>query len=118
MLQMVRHINKDWQRACRRNRRHVLYLSPRQRGARIRLVHQSRVSRAPPALTAGNAGKNKPSTVAGLSALPGDPFTDYLLGSDNIRVQSDQALRGADYSSIKQTERTYGFMISITKRSA
>jgi photosynthetic reaction center cytochrome c subunit len=114
MLQMVRYINKDWRAhvgetgvtcyTCHRGQpvpEYRWFINPGQSSAT--------------GLIAGNAGKNKPSTVAGLSALPGDPFKDYLLGSDNIRVQSDQALRGADYSSIKQTERTYAFMISITQ---
>jgi photosynthetic reaction center cytochrome c subunit len=114
MLQMVRYINKDWRAhvgktgvtcyTCHRGQpvpEYRWFINPGQSSAT--------------GLIAGNAGKNKPSIVAGLSALPGDPFKDYLLGSENIRVQAGQALRGTDYQSIKQTERTYAFMISITQ---
>jgi photosynthetic reaction center cytochrome c subunit len=114
MLAMVRHINKDWRQhvgstgvtcyTCHRGHpvpEYRWYINPGQSSTT--------------GLIAGNAGKNKPSTVAGLSALPGDPFSAYLLGSENIRVQATQALRGSDYSSIKQTERTYAFMISIAE---
>ena len=114
MLEMVRHINKDWRShvgatgvtcyTCHRGQpvpEYRWYINPGQS--------------AEGGLIASNAGKNKPSTVAGLSALPGDPFTPYLLGSENIRVQATQALRGTDFSSIKQTERTYAFMISVAE---
>jgi photosynthetic reaction center cytochrome c subunit len=114
MLQMVRHINRDWRShvgetgvtcyTCHRGQpvpEYRWYINPGQSSAT--------------GMIAGNAGKNKPSTVAGLSALPGDPYKDYLLGSENIRVQATQALRGSDFSSIKQTERTYAFMISVAQ---
>jgi photosynthetic reaction center cytochrome c subunit len=114
MLQMVRHINKDWRShvgdtgvtcyTCHRGQpvpEYRWFINPGQSSET--------------GLIASNAGKNKPSTVAGLSALPADPFSAYLLGSENIRVQATQALRGTDFSSIKQTERTYAFMISVAE---
>jgi photosynthetic reaction center cytochrome c subunit len=57
------------------------------------------------------AGKNYVSPVAGFASLPYDPFTPFLEGNANVRVQSEQALPGADNSSIKQTDWTYSLMI-------
>jgi photosynthetic reaction center cytochrome c subunit len=114
MLQMVRYINSDWKDhvgltgvtcyTCHRGNavpQHVWFIDP----------GQSSTS----GLIAGNAGKNKPSTVAGLSSLPNDPFTMYLLGDQNIRVQSTTALPVADRSSIKQTDATYSLMIHMSE---
>jgi photosynthetic reaction center cytochrome c subunit len=66
-------------------------------------------------LIAGNAGKNKPSATAGLTGLPYDPFTMYLLADNNIRVVSTSALPDADHSSIKQTDATYALMINMSE---
>jgi photosynthetic reaction center cytochrome c subunit len=60
------------------------------------------------------AGKNVVSTVAGYSSLPYDPFTPFLEGNANVRVQSTQALPGADDHSIKQTDWTYALMIHFS----
>jgi len=66
-------------------------------------------------LIAGNAGKNKPAPAIGLTALPYDPFTRFLLGDANIRVISNDALPDGNRSSIKQTDSTYALMISISQ---
>jgi photosynthetic reaction center cytochrome c subunit len=57
------------------------------------------------------AGKNHPSVAANGSSLPLDPFTPFLEHDANIRVQSEAALPGTDYQSIKQTDWTYALMI-------
>jgi photosynthetic reaction center cytochrome c subunit len=114
MLQMVRHINEDWKShvaatgvtcyTCHRGNavpQNVWYINPGQSGDS--------------GLTAGNAGKNSPSSVAGLSSLPYDPYTAYLLEDKNIRVIANDALPGSDHSSIKQTDRTYALMISMSQ---
>ncbi len=112
MLQMVRHINTDWKDhvngtgvtcyTCHRGNavpQYVWFTSP----------GESSTS----GLIAGNAGKNKPSI--GLSALPYDPFTMYLLNDKNIRVISTTALPQDDKSSIKQTDATYALMIHMSE---
>jgi photosynthetic reaction center cytochrome c subunit len=114
MLQMVRHINEDWKShvagtgvtcyTCHRGNavpQNVWFTNPGQSGDS--------------GLTAGNAGKNTPSSVAGLSSLPYDPYTAYLLEDKNIRVIANDALPGSDHSSIKQTDRTYALMISMSQ---
>ncbi len=114
MLQMVRHINSDWTShvaktgvtcyTCHRGNavpQNVWFINP----------GESSTS----GLIAGNAGKNKPNSVAGLSALPYDPYTPFLLGDKNIRVIANDALPGGDRSSIKQTDYTYALMISMSQ---
>ena len=114
MIQMVRHINEDWKShvaatgvtcyTCHRGNavpKNVWFINP----------GESSTS----GLIASNAGKNMPSTVAGLSSLPYDPYTPYLLEDKNIRVIANDALPGGDHSSIKQTDRTYAFMISMSQ---
>jgi photosynthetic reaction center cytochrome c subunit len=64
-------------------------------------------------IIAGNAGKNSPSI--GLTSLPYDPFTEYLLGDRNIRVISTTALPDSDHSSIQHTDATYALMISMSQ---
>jgi photosynthetic reaction center cytochrome c subunit len=114
MLQMVRHINEDWKPhvaatgvtcyTCHRGNavpQNVWFINPGESNET--------------GLIADNAGKNKPSSVAGGSSLPYDPYTAYLLEDKNIRVIANDALPGGDHSSIKQTDRTYAFMISMSQ---
>ncbi len=114
MLQMVRHINSDWKDhvgktgvtcyTCHRGNavpQYVWFTNPGES--------------AETGLIAGNAGKNKPSSGVGLTSLPYDPFTEYLLGDRNIRVISTTALPDADHSSIQHTDATYALMMSISQ---
>jgi photosynthetic reaction center cytochrome c subunit len=114
MLEMTRHINSDWTShvaqtgvtcyTCHRGNavpQNVWFTNP----------GQSSTS----GLTAGNAGKNSPTTVAGLSSLPYDPYTPFLLDDKNIRVIANDALPGGDRSSIKQTDYTYSLMMSMSQ---
>jgi photosynthetic reaction center cytochrome c subunit len=56
------------------------------------------------------AGQNSPDPVVNLSSLPNDPFTPFLLGQQDIRVNSPTALPNGNRRSIKQAEWTYGLM--------
>jgi photosynthetic reaction center cytochrome c subunit len=113
MLQMTRHLNEDWKvhvaltgvtcYTCHRGNavpKNVWFTSPDQS--------------SDSGMIANNAGKNKPSQAAGLSSLPYDPYTAYLLEDKSIRVIADTALPSGDRSSIKQTDRTYAFMMSMS----
>ena len=60
------------------------------------------------------AGQNEPSPVVNLSSLPNDPFTPFLLGSEEIRVAGTTALPTGNRQSIKQAERTYGLMTHMS----
>jgi photosynthetic reaction center cytochrome c subunit len=112
MLQMVRHINSDW-------KDHVAatgvtcYTCHRGNAVPKNVWFTNPGESSTTGLIAGNAGKNKPSV--GLSSLPYDPFTPYLLEDKNIRVISNTALPDEDRSSIKQTDLTYAFMIHMSE---
>ena len=60
------------------------------------------------------AGQNEPSPVVNLSSLPNDPFTPFLLGSEEIRVGGKTALPSGNRQSIKQAEWTYGLMTHMS----
>jgi photosynthetic reaction center cytochrome c subunit len=114
MLQMVRHINEDW-------KTHVAgtgvtcYTCHRGNAVPKNVWFTNPGESSTSGLIAGNAGKNKPASIAGLSSLPYDPYTSYLLEDKNIRVIANDALPGGDHSSIKQTDLTYSLMISISQ---
>ena len=114
MLQMTRHINTDW-------KDHVgatgvtCYTCHRGNAVPQNVWFTNPGDSNESGLIAGNAGKNKPEKSVGLSSLPYDPFTMYLLGDKNIRVISTTALPDGDRSSIKQTDATYGLMIHMSE---
>lgn len=56
------------------------------------------------------AGQNSPEAVVDFSSLPNDPFTPFLLGNQDVRVNSATALPTGNRRSIKQAEWTYGLM--------
>jgi photosynthetic reaction center cytochrome c subunit len=60
------------------------------------------------------AGQNDPSPVVNLSSLPNDPFTPFLLGDQNIRLNGPTALPSGNRQSIKQAEWTYGLMTHMS----
>jgi photosynthetic reaction center cytochrome c subunit len=114
MLQMVRHVNADW-------KSHVAdtgvtcYTCHRGNAVPQNVWFTDPGRSAESGLIAGNAGKNKPAPAIGLTALPYDPFTRFLLQDANIRVISNDALPSGNRSSIKQTDSTYALMISISQ---
>jgi photosynthetic reaction center cytochrome c subunit len=114
MLQMVRHINTDW-------KDHVgstgvtCYTCHRGNAVPQNVWFTNPGKSADSGLIAGNAGKNKPSAEVGLTALPYDPFSMYLLNGGNIRVVSTSALPEGNRSSIKQTDATYALMIHMSE---
>jgi photosynthetic reaction center cytochrome c subunit len=65
------------------------------------------------------AGQNAPAAQVGLSSLPVDPFTPFLLDAQPIRVAGTEALpiggSGGNRQSIKQTEWTYALMVHMSK---
>lgn len=62
------------------------------------------------------AGQNHPSNVTASTSLPSDPYTAFLASNDakSIRVVGNTALPEGNRASIKQTEYTYGLMMSIS----
>lgn len=114
MLQMVQHINADW-------KPHVAetgvtcYTCHRGQPVPVNIWFNN-----PGPIQAGGfaqtpAGKNHPTTVAGDTSLPFDPFTPFLEQDKEIRVVSQTALPAADHQSIKQTEWTYSLMMNFSQ---
>ena len=60
---------------------------------------------------AGFGVSSTPSAISGLTTLPGDPLTPYLLEAQPIRVEGNSALPQGNTSSTMQTDYTYGLMI-------
>jgi photosynthetic reaction center cytochrome c subunit len=114
MIQMVRHINGDWKAhvtetgvtcyTCHRGQPVPLNVWFNNPGP----VQAGGFAQAP-------AGKNHPSSVAGDTSLPFDPFTPFLEHDSEIRVVSSTALPTTDHQSIKQTEWTYALMMNFSQ---
>ena len=112
MLQMTQNINQNWTQ-------HVA-----QTGVTCYTCHRGNNiplnvwnTPAPPkamGFADTQTGKNAPSKAADLSSLPSDPFTPFLEGDANIRVNSTTALPTGDKSTIKQTDWTYALMTHIS----
>jgi len=66
--------------------------------------------------TASSAGQNAPASAAGMSSLPYDPFTPFLLGDTELRVLANQALPdGTPLPATKQTEETFSLMVHMSE---
>jgi photosynthetic reaction center cytochrome c subunit len=114
MLKMTRDININWQKhtlqtgvtcyTCHRGNpvpQYVWFAQPPPRAAQGALGYR--------------AGQNIASMKVGLTSLPYDPFTPFLLNADPIRVQSPTALPAGSVMNIKQAEQTYGLMMHISQ---
>lgn len=114
MIQMNQHINMEWQA-------HV-----GETGVTCYTCHRGNVqpeylwykgSPGPAELAAGlgtRAGQNIAGESVGLSSLPTDPFTPFLLEDYSIRVIGPTPLPTGNRRSIKQTEWTYGLMMHMS----
>ena len=112
MVQMTRQINQGWQT-------HVA-----QTGVTCYTCHRGHAVPAQvwfrPAEPQGG-GMLQPvrwSPTAGsgsaIASLPGDPYTPYLLGEQDIRVNGMQALQDGNRHSIRQAESTYSLMLHMS----
>jgi photosynthetic reaction center cytochrome c subunit len=59
-------------------------------------------------------GQNAPAAGVGLTSLPKDPFTSYLLQKGEIRVAGNDPLPTDHKASIQHTEWTYGLMMHFS----
>jgi photosynthetic reaction center cytochrome c subunit len=114
MIQMVRHINTDWTT-------HVAAT-----GVTCYTCHRgqpvpSNIWFSAPADTHFNGlaetgmGAGHPTAIAGDASLPTDPFTPFLEGDANIRVEGTTALPTGNRQSIKQAEWTYSLMMYFSQ---
>jgi photosynthetic reaction center cytochrome c subunit len=75
-------------------------------------VNEGRVLRG---ATAGTAGQNVPARVVGLSSLPYDPFSTYLLGEQRARVVGQTSLPTGNTADVKATESVYAMMMHTSQ---
>jgi len=113
MIEMTQHINSGW-------KNHVA-----ETGVTCYTCHRGKPVpeqiwfKEPPQANGadfigGRAGQNLAAKSVGLSSLPSDPFTPFLLDSLDIRVNGNTALPSGNRHSIKQAEWTYGLMTHMS----
>lgn len=117
MLQMTKVINESWQAhvgqtgvtcwTCHRGQPVPAY---------VWATETPQAERRTRGLMATAAGQNTVSTAAGLSSLPTDPFTPFLLEDKQIRVTTTWTPMslGDNRMSIKQAEWTYALMFHFS----
>ena len=113
MIQMTQHINTDWSS-------HVsttgvtCYTCHRGNNIPKQVWFKRDDTPMGSDFIGGKAGQNEAASSVGLSSLPNDPFTPFLLGSQDIRVNGVTALPSGNKHSIKQAEWTYGLMTHMS----
>ncbi|MBC7436152.1 MAG: photosynthetic reaction center cytochrome c subunit [Bdellovibrionales bacterium] len=113
MLEMTRHINSDW-------KTHVAetgvtcYTCHRGQPVPSKVWFTAATQKQATGMVGNDAGQNKPAVATGLSSLPYDPYTPFLLQTAEIRVAGTTALQTGNRHSIKQTEHTYGLMMHMS----
>lgn len=113
MLQMTRKINTDY-------KTHVAetgvtcYTCHRGNNVPANVWFKAEPEKRSVGLLGDRAGQNTVSTVANLSSLPEDPFTPFLLGSEEIRVHGTTALPTGNKHTIQQAEWTYSLMTHMS----
>jgi photosynthetic reaction center cytochrome c subunit len=118
MIQMTQHTNADWKKHVG-NTGVTCYTCHRGKPVPDQVWYKPAGRKyAQNSLLGDLAGQNQPATSVGLSSLPNDPFTDYLLQDKPIRVIGNEALKftgtAANRTSTKQAEHTYGLMMHMS----
>jgi photosynthetic reaction center cytochrome c subunit len=114
MMQMTNHINADWKShvadtgvtcfTCHRGGAvpRQVWFKPQPQDLKSNFIGD-------------RDGQNQASTTVGLSSLPYDPFTPFLLQAQTIGVGADTALPTGHVASIVHTEQTYGLMVHMSE---
>jgi len=119
MIQMTQRVNQDW-------KQHVAgtgvtcYTCHRGNPVPVNVWYQPADRKYAESSIMGDlGGQNYASGSVGLSSLPLDPFTPYLLEDKPIRVNGNEALRftgeANNNKSTKQAEHTYALMIHMSQ---
>jgi photosynthetic reaction center cytochrome c subunit len=109
MLEMTRTVNSQW-KAHVANTGVTCFTCHRGNAIPQQVWYRSNPQPYGSNFMGDKAGQNSPDPVVNLSSLPNDPFTPFLLGKENIRVNGPTALPSGNRQSIKQAEWTYGLM--------
>lgn len=113
MIEMTQHVNENW-------KQHVAetgvtcWTCHRGQPVPSNVWFKADASPMGADFIGDKAGQNEASPVVGLSSLPNDPFTPFLLGDLPIRVGAGTALPSGNRASIKQAEWTYGLMTHMS----
>ncbi|MBU3693934.1 MAG: photosynthetic reaction center cytochrome c subunit [Rhodocyclaceae bacterium] len=121
MLQMTQYINANWQQhvaetgvtcyTCHRG-----HPKPQDQNGQMAYWYAAGDPAHKGGMLGWRDGQNEPAYSVGAASLPNEPFSRFLLGDSNIRVQSQHALPMAKSTQdIKATEWTYGLMIHMSK---
>lgn len=118
MLQMNQHLNADWKNHVG-NTGVTCYTCHRGNPVPTQVWYAPKDRKYAENSVMGDlAGQNIAAASVGLSSLPNDPFTPYLLENKPIRIQGDKALKFVgmqeNRSSTKQAEFTYGLMVHMS----
>jgi photosynthetic reaction center cytochrome c subunit len=114
MLQMVHRINSTWQS-------HVgetgvtCYTCHRGQPVPAAVWSTTPAQGRTTGLLESSTGQNLAAPSVGLTSLPYDVFTPFLLQDHEIRVLTRPDAAAAQRSSIKQTEWTYGLMVHFAE---
>jgi photosynthetic reaction center cytochrome c subunit len=118
MIQMTQKVNQDW-------KPHVAetgvtcYTCHRGNNIPTQVWAAPKDRKYANSLLGDLAGQNMATKEAGLTSLPSDPFTPYLMGAQPIRVNSNTAMTGvganANRASTKQAEHTYSLMVHMSE---
>ena len=116
MIQLTRHLNADWKQHVGITGVGVTCYTCHRGNPVPKFTWYTPVpARSSRALLGNDAGQNKRAISVGLSSLPYDPFTPFLEGDQQIRVNGPTALPTTNRASLKQGEWTYALMISMSK---
>ena len=119
MIQMTQRVNQDWQKHVG-NTGVTCYTCHRGNPVPSNDWYQPADRKYSENSIMGDlAGQNRPSKSVGLTSLPFDPFTPYLLQDKPIRVNGNEALKftgaAANNKSTKQAEHTYALMVHMSE---
>ena len=113
MIQMTQRINADWQVHVQQTGV-TCYTCHRGNPVPTNIWFDAKDPDKEEVTVGRKAGQNAPSEIAGLASLPAD-LHPFLVGNENIRVLSSEAIGSENRASIKQTEWTYGLMMHMSK---
>ena len=114
MIQMTQTINVDW-KAHVAETGVTCYTCHRGNPVPANVWFKAPGQNFPTQFIGDTAGQNNPALNVGMSSLPNDVFTPYLLGEMPIRVNGETALPTGNRASTKQAEHTFGLMMHFSK---
>ena len=115
MLQMTMDINANWQGHVAQTG--VTCFTCHRGNPVPQQVWSKPEPQTRPAHAGARMGQNQPAASVGLSSLPSDPFSPFLLGSTEIRVQGPQALQETvgGKGGLPNAEHTHGLMVHMSE---